>query len=461
VTAGSVSHARLFFHVSLGALFVPCVGIPLAVTLALMSRLATSRLPEVDRAAHLRWLRALWALVAVDVALVASLLAFPGPAALGGGVFELEAPVGSRSAIGVHLEPRSSPPRVAGVAESGPAAAAGMEVGDEVLAVDGRPVETVEALQERIRQQAPGAEVTLELSRGGLHREVTVTPALAGSFVRTPRGLFEPSGGETCEPTSASQRGWLFPAVGALVVVGLYLGGRRRGLDATLVYAAGVLVVVSLGAASASLAVCQAVGGPTRGGFLLGLLAQTTLLAVGGLWLWARSRKKPWWQPAEAPPPAPWGPTALLGGWYMLTGALRLGVVLLLVTRLVPGEAAARGPFESSPIHALAGEPLGWLGVVLFILPVVLLAPVAEEAIFRGAVLPWLRAWLPRWLALFVSAALFAVLHLFYGPFVIIILWYGIVLGWARLRSGGMRAPIALHMTINGVATAVLLLRAG
>jgi membrane protease YdiL (CAAX protease family) len=33
---------------------------------------------------------------------------------------------------------------------------------------------------------------------------------------------------------------------------------------------------------------------------------------------------------------------------------------------------------------------------------------------------------------------------------------YGLVLGWARLRSGGLAASVLLHATINFVASAPL-----
>jgi membrane protease YdiL (CAAX protease family) len=35
---------------------------------------------------------------------------------------------------------------------------------------------------------------------------------------------------------------------------------------------------------------------------------------------------------------------------------------------------------------------------------------------------------------------------------------YGVVLGWARVRTGGLAASIGLHMTINAVAAGTLLL---
>jgi len=39
-------------------------------------------------------------------------------------------------------------------------------------------------------------------------------------------------------------------------------------------------------------------------------------------------------------------------------------------------------------------------------------------------------------------------------PFVVL---YGVVLGWARVRTGGLKVPILLHMSINGLAAVMML----
>ncbi len=90
----------------------------------------------------------------------------------------------------------------------------------------------------------------------------------------------------------------------------------------------------------------------------------------------------------------------------------------------------------------------------------VVLAPVGEETLFRGVLLPWLRRFLSPDAAAWASAWVFAVAHLRYGPHVLVVVLYGLVLAWARMRTGRLRAPIALHMIINAVALGVTLLRA-
>jgi membrane protease YdiL (CAAX protease family) len=98
-------------------------------------------------------------------------------------------------------------------------------------------------------------------------------------------------------------------------------------------------------------------------------------------------------------------------------------------------------------------------GVGLFALDAVVVAPIAEECLFRGVLLPWLTTWMKPLVAIVVSALAFGVGHLYYGTGVLIPVVYGVVLGWMRLRTGRLRAGIALHMLLNAAATGVLLVK--
>ena len=81
--------------------------------------------------------------------------------------------------------------------ESSPARRAGLQPGDVIVAVDGRPVEYVSQLQERVAFRKPGEAVTLEVARkGGARATVRVTlqavtdqtPAAAGGDAREEPG---------------------------------------------------------------------------------------------------------------------------------------------------------------------------------------------------------------------------------------------------------------------------------
>jgi len=90
---------------------------------------------------------------------------------------------------------------------------------------------------------------------------------------------------------------------------------------------------------------------------------------------------------------------------------------------------------------------------------VVLLAPIAEELLFRGALLRALqRRWSPG-MAVFVSALVFAVIHLvdpdtyYYLPAFLLL---GLVSGWRAVVSGSLTQSIFLHAGFNLVASILI-----
>ncbi|MDX1675538.1 MAG: RIP metalloprotease RseP, partial [Longimicrobiales bacterium] len=82
-----------------------------------------------------------------------------------------------RQFLPVALEPVSDAPPVIGlVDEHGAAAGAGLRSGDRVLAIDGRPVATWQAVN-RIVRDHPGRELSLRVQRGDATFSATLTPA--------------------------------------------------------------------------------------------------------------------------------------------------------------------------------------------------------------------------------------------------------------------------------------------
>lgn len=147
--------------------------------------------------------------------------------------------------------------------------------------------------------------------------------------------------------------------------------------------------------------------------------------------------------------------STFLGAFYLITGALRVGPLLMLADLWWFG-----GKGVDNPIQDLVdASRLGVLGTILIVVDTVLLAPIAEELLFRGYLLPRLLLQKGSAWAVGVSAVLFALLHPQYGMYVPLVLLYGVVLGWARLRTGGLTVPILLHLSINSLAIGTLLFR--
>ncbi len=97
----------------------------------------------------------------------------------------------------------------------------------------------------------------------------------------------------------------------------------------------------------------------------------------------------------------------------------------------------------------------------LMLLYMVVIGPVTEEWFFRGTLLPRVARFGEK-TAIWFTALLFALYHVnvyqFFYAF-----WLGLMLGYIRVRTGGIRLGALLHMTVNvlGGALPALVIRSG
>lgn len=145
-------------------------------------------------------------------------------------------------------------------------------------------------------------------------------------------------------------------------------------------------------------------------------------------------------------------------GFTGLTGknigiGLGVGVAGLLASLIIGGaltviiESITGGPPPDPNQIPLIDEPTG---AVLWLvgISVVLLAPLAEEAFFRGFVYGGLRRWAKVTPALLWSAVIFAIPHI--EPIVLpAIFVLGIFLGWVVERRRSIVPAIVAHMAFN------------
>lgn len=136
----------------------------------------------------------------------------------------------------------------------------------------------------------------------------------------------------------------------------------------------------------------------------------------------------------------------LLGGEAVWAVCLVAGVLLsALLTPLL-------GPPRSNATELLriSFDPLF---VVLIVPSVCLLAPLAEELLFRGALLGWLRTRLGAWPALPISAAVFAGAHFLPALFPVLFV-FGLGTALVATRTGSTFNSFAMHATQNTLAVA-------
>jgi len=197
---------------------------------------------------------------------------------------------------------------------------------------------------------------------------------------------------------------------------------------------------------------------------LPGALGQAALVVVLYLSLMVAPLAILWLMLRRLPRPA--GGGWLQWHWQPLASALRQAAsMLLMVLPLVALtgwliEKVWGDPGGSNPLLELVLTSSDPVALALFAFTAVVLAPLFEETLFRGVLLPVVgEKFGGRW-AVLVSAAVFAVAHLSLGELAPLFV-LGIGLGWLRWRSGRLACCTLMHALWNGLTFANLLLLAG
>ena len=283
-----------------------------------------------------------------------------------------------------------------------------------------------------------------------LPREVRPSP-------HEPRSPFEAIGGVECSEVWREQAlVTLWPVLlGCALVAALWLRAwlresnesQRSGLPRWGLVLVPLAVAPVAGIAGAYYA-CRHFGGWSVGVVLIGSLAQGLTMLVLGVAALALAKTE---LRVVVGPRLSTGRASVEAAFYMLAGLARAALLIAALWALFPQVRVGR---DTSIEAILAGEN-GWVGRALVLAAAIGVAPVAEEVLFRGLLLPGLAQRMGTAVALLVSAAVFAAFHIpSHGPLGAILPGVlGLVFGWARLRSGGLAAPILLHATNNLLVT--------
>jgi uncharacterized protein len=131
-----------------------------------------------------------------------------------------------------------------------------------------------------------------------------------------------------------------------------------------------------------------------------------------------------------------WG----IGGYLVATP-------LVIVVSLI-NDKIWHGQGGSNPLLQIMLESKDSIALLLFFLTAAVAAPLFEEFLFRGFLLPSLTRYLPTWGAICISGLIFGVAHLSLSE-IVPLTTLGIILGTVYVRTRNLLAPMLLHSLWN------------
>lgn len=132
------------------------------------------------------------------------------------------------------------------------------------------------------------------------------------------------------------------------------------------------------------------------------------------------------------------------------------GVPYVVLLESFSGTADQVDAFERMMTDTVAPGGLSGWGFAVMVLSVGLLAPLAEEVIFRALLFRWLRRHLGFWGGALISATLFGLAHGVNVVWTVNAAALGLAAAWAYHRSGSLWPAAVAHMAYNLVAVAAI-----
>ncbi|NEO88662.1 MAG: CPBP family intramembrane metalloprotease [Spirulina sp. SIO3F2] len=177
-------------------------------------------------------------------------------------------------------------------------------------------------------------------------------------------------------------------------------------------------------------------------GKALYILVSYILMTAGGLTILI-STVKPF-----RPLPKGWFDTTIASRWPLWgIGGYWVAIPLVLLVSLL-NQQLWQGQGGGNPIILLALEAKDPIALLIFWSTAAIAAPVFEEIMFRGFLLPSLTRYLPTWGAIGVTSLVFAIAHLSLAELLPLAV-LGCILGFVYGRSRNLLACILLHSLWN------------
>lgn len=172
------------------------------------------------------------------------------------------------------------------------------------------------------------------------------------------------------------------------------------------------------------------------------VLAKYLVVAFGGLAVLYLSIKR------FLPLPEGWFRFNLGGNWFLWgLGGYCVALPLVVVVSLL-NQKLWQGQGGSNPLLSLVLSGQDKVALAIFFFTAAVAAPLFEEFLFRGFLLPSLTRYLPVSGAIITSSLLFAVAHLSLSE-ILPLTTLGIVLGVVYTRSRNLLAPMLVHSLWN------------
>lgn len=161
------------------------------------------------------------------------------------------------------------------------------------------------------------------------------------------------------------------------------------------------------------------------------------------------------------PLPEGWFRVDWRGGWILWGfGGYFVAVPLVILVALI-NQKLWQGQGGSNPILPIALENRDGVALLIFFVTASVAAPMFEEFIFRGFLLPSFTRYMPVWGAIVASSFLFAIAHLNLSE--VLPLWtLGMLLGVVYTRSRNLLSSMLLHSLWNsGTLLSLFILGSG
>ncbi len=153
---------------------------------------------------------------------------------------------------------------------------------------------------------------------------------------------------------------------------------------------------------------------------------------------------------AYLPLPKEWFRVKLADKWPLWgLGSYLIALPLMLAVSLL-NQQIWQGQGGNNPLLQIVLEERDPLALGLFLFTAAVAAPVFEEILFRGFLLPSLTRYMPIWSAIGLSSLIFSVAHLSFSE-VLPLTVLGAILGFVYVRSRNLLSSIALHSAWNSV----------